>query len=112
MAILNTRHNETLTRNGNSEWIDHYGGALAFGIQGDFGGGTATVQASSDGGTTSGAATDIVTGNTLTVAGGSLGVYYCGALELPACKVRITLSGAIDPSLNWAVTRCAGALRE
>ncbi|MEM6259693.1 MAG: hypothetical protein AAGI37_15545 [Planctomycetota bacterium] len=110
MAILDTAFEETLTSNGNTAEFVHHGGELLVGVQGNHGTGSpvATLQASFDGGTTWGTATDIVTGNTLVVSGGTTGAAYGGSFSFPPCRVRFNLAGSISPSLGLYAARANG----
>lgn len=108
MALLDTNIETTLTADGNApddNGVEHHGGPLCLAVQGNFGSGTTVLQASLDGGTTWGTATDMITGDTLTEAVGTTNVVYAGVLNLPRCKVRVNLSGATSPDLDIRATR-------
>lgn len=95
----------TLTANGNTAWFKHSGGRLAVSVQDEFDGGTATLQASFDEGTTIGTATDIVTADTISVAAGTDDVPYLATVELPACWLRWNLASSTSPSLDWKIEK-------
>ena len=93
----------TLTADGQTNWFEHAGGRLGLSLQKTFGGGTAVLQASFDEGTTVGTVTDIVTGNTITVAAGTNNRPYLGVIEAPAGWYRFDLSGSTSPNLLWQI---------
>lgn len=91
----------TLESSTTTRWHKHPGGKLAVSLQDEFGGGTATLQASYDDGATIGPVTDIVSGNTISVAAGTDNTPYLAVLELPACWLRWSLATATNPNLQW-----------
>lgn len=95
----------TLTADGNTAWFKHGGGRLAVSLQDAFGGGTATLQASFDEGTSVGTATDILTSDTISVAAGTNDLPYLGTVELPACWLRWNLASSTSPNLNWKIEK-------
>lgn len=80
---------QAISADGNSSAIDFLGGGGWFTAQGDFGGGTVTLQFSNDGGTTYSAIDSLTT---LTADGGSV-------FDLPPCKLRINTAGSTSPNL-------------
>lgn len=95
----------TLTADGDAAWFKHAGGRLAVSLQDEFGGGTATLEVSFDDGTTVGTATDTLTDETISVAAGVENTPYLGTIEMPACWVRWSLSGASSPNLQWKIEK-------
>jgi len=90
MAI--TTLTETLAADGDSAEIQWSGQTLGnFSAEGTFGGGTAKLQWSQDGGTTW---KDV---DTVDLAFTEIGA---GNFFLPACKLRINLAGATAPSVT------------
>lgn len=92
----------TLAADGNvpsaSPWYGHQGGRVMYAAQGDFGGGTTTLQFSLDGGSTW---TSIGGATTLTGSGAA------GA-ELPPCHVRVNLASSSSPDLDIKLGHTGG----
>ncbi|MEM6260216.1 MAG: hypothetical protein AAGI37_18220 [Planctomycetota bacterium] len=108
MPIQQFNSTGTLSASGSTDWHQHLGGRVSVLWQGDFGGGTAVLQARFDSSATAGTATDIVTGNTLSVASGTADIPYVGSIEIPPCDIRVNLSGATSPDLNWQIGHTGG----
>ena len=85
-----------------SQEFKHDGGPCYVTMQGNFGGCTATLEGSIDGGTTFGIATDIITGNTISVAAGTTGVLYTAQIVLPPSRLKVTTS-SISGTTNLTV---------
>lgn len=87
----------TLTGDGNTDtlhWLGGRPGTVA--VWGDFGGGTAKLQMSFDGGDTW-----IDEGSTFSADGAS-------NFQLPGCLMRVNLSGATSPDLNVLIRQRGG----
>lgn len=95
----------TLTSNTQTPWFKHTGGPVMLALQDEFDSGTAVLQASFDEGTAIGTATDIITGDTISVAAGTDDLPYLAVVELPACWLRWSLSGATSPNLVWKIEK-------
>jgi hypothetical protein len=86
----------TFTADANSSILAWIGGNGYFTAQGAFGGGTVTLQFSTDGGTTWSA---VGSQTTLAAHGG-------GSFEnLPKCSLRVNLAGSTTPSILYKVGR-------
>jgi hypothetical protein len=107
MASQFFRTETTLDADGNSDVHTHEGGRVTVSLQGDFGGGTATLQASVDG-TNYGTATDIITGNTVVVAAGTTNAAYAGGIEIGPCLLRVNLASSTDPDLFVQIAHTGG----
>lgn len=83
-----------LSANGDSSTIHFAGGVLYFGGTGTFGGGTATLYASFDNGSTY----IVVPNSAFTTAG----VF---SATLPDCVVKLTLAGATSPAFYWVLAQ-------
>ena len=101
-SIIN---NTSSSSSGGSDVFEHNGGPLYVSMQGNFDGATITIEASDDRSTTGtyGTATDMISGNTLSVAAGTTDVYYAGKMELPPCWVRATATANLGGSTNVTV---------
>ena len=87
---------ETLAADGSSAVLDWDGRFVGhFSAYGTFGGGTASLQYSTDGGSNY---RDVDSTNLAFTADGQ------GNFELPKCKLKVVLAGATSPSLSVYVT--------
>lgn len=85
-----------------SQEFKHDGGPCYVTLQGNFGGCTATLEGSLDGGDTFGVATDIISGDTISVAAGTTDVLYTAQIVLPPSLLKITTS-SISGTTNLTV---------
>lgn len=113
MAEFKTKQTGTLVSGSlTSAAIPHNGGQVRVLLQGDFDGGTAVVQYCDTESGTYGTATDIITGNTLSVAAGTDNVPYAGILDIAAGFLKISISGgAGTPVLRWTTTHDQSAFK-
>jgi hypothetical protein len=85
----------TFSANGDSSVLDWIGGKGYLDVWGTFGGGTATLKKSPDGGTTYYA---VDTETTLTANGGA-------QFTSAPCKLLVNLDGATSPNLNYEIVK-------
>jgi hypothetical protein len=76
----------------------HEGGRVSYAAQGDFGGGSTTLNFSLDGGTTW---SSVGSNAALSASGG-------GGAELPPCLVRVTLASSTSPDLDISIAHTGG----
>jgi len=107
MAVSFYKTETTLAADGASDTHVHNGGVVSVSLQGDFGGGTVTLQGRLESDGTWGTVTDILTGNTLSIAG-SDNVLYTGEYNVGPCQLRVNLAGAADPDLRVQIAHTDG----
>ncbi|MEM1355441.1 MAG: hypothetical protein AAGH88_11215 [Planctomycetota bacterium] len=97
--------------NGLSDPIPHEGNVVRLLLQGDFGGGTATLLYCDTEGGTYGSAIDMKDGSSLVIANGITDAAYVGKADLPSGYLKIQLAEAVSPSLRWRATHDLSVFR-